>query len=77
MPALILSIGRLVIVYMPLALVGSYLYGYVGVFAATALANILVGIFAVYWYQKVMTRLRRQIEQEIVGNVFSSGSLHN
>ena len=77
MPALILSIGRLLIVYVPLALVGSYLYGYVGVFAATALANILVGVFAVYWYQKVMTRSRRQIEQEIAGNVFSSGSLHN
>jgi Na+-driven multidrug efflux pump len=77
MPALILSIARLLIVYVPLALVGSYLYGYVGVFAATALANILVGVFAVYWHQKVMARSRRHFEQENAGNVPTSGSLYN
>jgi putative MATE family efflux protein len=53
-PALILSISRLVIVYVPLAFLGSYLYGYAGIFAATAIANIMVGLFAIYWYQRVM-----------------------
>ncbi len=74
-PALILSISRLVIVYVPLAFIGSYLYGYVGIFAATALANILVGIVAVYWYQRVMQRARNLLESPANEIAPSSGLL--
>ncbi len=56
MPALFLSVARLLIVYIPLALVGSYFFGYVGVFAATAFTNVVVGIVAVMWNRRTLNR---------------------
>lgn len=55
-PALAISIARLFIVYIPMALVASAMFGYVGVFAATAATNVIVGTTAVFWNRKVLTR---------------------
>ena len=48
-PPLVLSLLRLVVVLIPLALIGRALAGYSGVFVATAIANIVVGILALVW----------------------------
>lgn len=48
-PPLVLSLLRLVVVLIPLALIGRALAGYAGVFVATAVANIAVGILALSW----------------------------
>jgi putative MATE family efflux protein len=61
MPALFLSVARLLIVYIPLALLGSHFFGYIGVFAATAITNVLVGIVAVVWNRRTLSR-----EQELL-----------
>ncbi len=56
MPALFLSATRLLVVYIPMALVASHFFGYVGIFAATAITNILVGIVAVLWNRQTLRR---------------------
>lgn len=64
LPALFLSVTRLVIVYIPMALVASHYFGYVGVFAATAVTNVLVGIIAVAWNRTTLAREQKLIELE-------------
>lgn len=48
-PPLVLAISRMIVVYIPMAIVGGYLFGYAGIFAATALANVINGVAAAYW----------------------------
>ena len=55
-PSLVISIMRALAVYIPLALVGDYLYGYVGIFAATAVTNVLVGWLAWRWNRGYVRR---------------------
>lgn len=56
MPALVLSLGRMAAVYAPLALVGDRLFGYQGVFAAAAVANLLIGALSAYWIKRHLRR---------------------
>lgn len=49
MPALVISLLRSLIIYVPLALLGDHLWGYTGIFAATALTNVALGIVAWHW----------------------------
>ena len=51
-PALALSIARLVLIYLPLALIASYYFAYLGIFAAIALANVIAGLAAAAWFRK-------------------------
>ncbi len=54
MPNLIMSIMRMVIVYIPLAMLGDYIWGYPGIFAATALANFVMGTVAWRWNKSML-----------------------
>lgn len=63
MPALFLSVARLLIVYIPLALLGSHFFGYIGVFAATAITNVLVGIVAVVWNRRTLSREQQLLSE--------------
>jgi putative MATE family efflux protein len=56
MPALVLSLLRMVAIYIPLAFAGDYLLGYRGVYAAAGLANVLIGVLALLWLRKVMAK---------------------
>ena len=47
--ALGMSLFRLLILYIPLAYLGSQLFGIFGIFGATCLSNVLVGLWA--WFQ--------------------------
>lgn len=60
MPPLIISINRMLVVYVPMALLGDYLWGYVGIFIATSASTILMGAVAWYWNRLV-------IDKEIAG----------
>jgi Na+-driven multidrug efflux pump len=55
MPSLWLSVGRMFIVYVPLAMIADHWLGYTGIFAANALANLMIGIAAFVWLRKVST----------------------
>ncbi|MBV1878291.1 MAG: MATE family efflux transporter [Pseudomonadales bacterium] len=64
-PALFLSIARLLVVYIPLAMLASHFYGYIGVFVATAATNVLMGVVAVLWSTII---IRRQRDQRIAAS---------
>jgi len=49
MPAVWISVARILVLYVPLAIIGGQLYGVVGIFAAYAIANIFSGIGAYIW----------------------------
>ena len=49
MPALTIAMLRTFVFYIPLSIAGNALWGYVGIFAATALTNVVVGAVAWYW----------------------------
>jgi Na+-driven multidrug efflux pump len=56
-PPLVLSIARLVVVYIPAAIIAARLFGYVGVYVATAVVTVLFGILGRYWNQATIRRL--------------------
>ena len=56
LPPLTISFARSIAFYVPLAILGDYLWGYVGIFLATALSNVLLGILAWYWNRVVVKR---------------------
>ncbi len=49
MPAVMVSLSRMVVIYVPLALVGDRMFGIAGIFGAYAIANVVSGIFAYAW----------------------------
>ena len=51
-PSTILSFTRMFLAYVPLAMLLNDLYGYAGIFAATALSNILMGGAGYWWFQR-------------------------
>ena len=55
-PPTVLSILRSIVVYVPLAIVLDSYFGYAGIFAAIALANILFGIAAFLWGRSMLNR---------------------
>ena len=49
MPGVVISVTRILALYVPLAMAGMYFYGVAGIFAAYAAANILSGILGYFW----------------------------
>lgn len=56
LPSTALSFLRMFIIYLPLATILNHLYGFQGIFIATLISNITLGIAAWWWFK---TRLRR------------------
>ena len=63
MPAMIISISRTLIIYVPMAYFLASLFGIRGVFIAQVLANILAGIVGVIWYRLIFRQLSTSQEQ--------------
>jgi len=57
MPAVYISVIRMTVLYLPLAVVGRHLFGIAGIFAAYALANVLTGALSYMWARKVTRKL--------------------
>ncbi|HTO57092.1 MAG TPA: MATE family efflux transporter, partial [Pseudomonadales bacterium] len=53
-PPLVLSLLRLLVLLIPLALIGRDIAGYRGVFAATTITSIIVGILAWTWNDRTV-----------------------
>ena len=53
LPPTILSIARTVVVYIPLAFLFDHFWGYMGIFVALLVSNLLFGIVA-WWWGRVM-----------------------
>ncbi|MGV2827403.1 MATE family efflux transporter [Myxosarcina sp. GI1(2024)] len=56
LPTVVLTVARMLIIYVPLAYLGSRLFGVVGIFGAACLANAVVGIVAYLWNQRICDR---------------------
>ena len=48
-PAVVISVGRMMALYVPMAFLLGYFYGIAGIFIAYGLANVLSGIVAYFW----------------------------
>ncbi|MGK7933277.1 MAG: MATE family efflux transporter [Microcystaceae cyanobacterium] len=55
LPSMMINFSRMILVYVPLAYLGSYLWGIIGVFSATLIANVGVGIVAYLLIQRQTT----------------------
>lgn len=55
-PAMAISAGRVLYIYLPLAWVGQQVWGMKGIFIATALANIVLGLWAWLWLKRHIHR---------------------
>jgi len=60
MPAVGISLGRIVVLYLPLAIIGMQLMGAEGIFGAYAIANVVSGIIAYAWVKRTIRRHGRQ-----------------
>jgi putative MATE family efflux protein len=56
MPAVGISVGRIVALYMPMAMLGGYFFDELGIFAAYPVANIISGIVAYEWAKRTVRR---------------------
>jgi putative MATE family efflux protein len=52
MPAVYVSIARMLLLYLPLAIVGRQWFGIAGIFGAYAIANVLSGLLSYFWARK-------------------------
>jgi Na+-driven multidrug efflux pump len=57
MPAVYISATRMMLLYLPLAIVGRALFGIAGIFAAYAAANILSGLLSYLWARRTAHNL--------------------
>jgi Na+-driven multidrug efflux pump len=56
MPAVGISLGRIVVLYLPLAFIGMLFFETKGIFVAAAIANIVSGILAYAWAKRTVRR---------------------
>ena len=56
MPSFVISMLRMVVVQIPLAVVFDFFFGYRGVFAAIAVSNVLVGLLGYVWARRELNR---------------------
>jgi putative MATE family efflux protein len=54
LPPLVISINQTLLVYIPLAILGDYLWGYTGIFIAMTVTTILLGAVSWYWLNHVI-----------------------
>ncbi len=57
MPGVMVSVMRILVMYLPIALIAAQFFEVVGIFAAYAVANILTGILAYIWARATVRRL--------------------
>jgi Na+-driven multidrug efflux pump len=57
MPGVWISVGRILVLYVPMAYFGQQFFGLAGIFAAYALANIVSGVGAYIWARQSAHKL--------------------
>jgi len=58
LPSLILNVVRVVVIYVPLAFLGDRLFGYRGVFGASAVATVLIAAASYVWIRRILAGSR-------------------
>jgi putative MATE family efflux protein len=57
MPAVYISTARMIVLYLPLALIGRHWFGIAGIFGAYAIANLLSGLLSYVWARQTAHNL--------------------
>ena len=57
LPGVVISVTRIIVLYVPLAFLGKALYGVAGIFAAYAVANVISGLLGYIWAKRNAHRL--------------------
>ncbi len=65
-PNLVMSLARMALVYIPLAMLGNALFGYPGIYIATGSANVIMGIVAWRWNRSVLARDAARLRGAVV-----------
>ncbi|NET27488.1 MATE family efflux transporter [Okeania sp. SIO1I7] len=68
LPSVVMTMTRMLFLYVPLAYLGSWLFGVNGIFVAACFANLAVGIGAYIWNQKTCS-LKMTAQQQRVENI--------
>lgn len=68
LPSVMMTMTRMLFLYVPLAYLGSWLFGVDGIFAAACFANLAVGIGAYIWNRKTCT-FKMTTQPETVENI--------
>ena len=63
-PAAILALVRMFALYIPLALLGSRIFGLRGIFAAASAANLVIGAVSFSWIRKMINSMIISNEHE-------------
>lgn len=58
MPAVHISVSRMAVIYVPIAIIANRFFEEVGIFAAYAIANIVAGVVAYLWVNAAVSVLR-------------------
>ncbi len=56
LPTTVLALLRMIVVYIPLAMLFDHYWGYIGIFIATGVANVTMGCVAFYWSRRTLAR---------------------
>ena len=64
-PPLVISALQMLVIYVPLALIGDLLWGYVGIYIALAVTSVLMGGLGFFWINSV---IRAQLRKELVAS---------
>ncbi len=54
MPGVVVSLMRIIVLYVPLAFVGAHYFDVTGIFVAYSVANIVTGFYAFVWAERVV-----------------------
>jgi MATE family, multidrug efflux pump len=57
MPAVYISVGRMIVLYLPIAFAAQEFFGVAGIFAAYAIANLVTGLLGYIWAQRTAHNL--------------------
>lgn len=61
LPPLVLSLLRLLVFYIPLALLARHWFGHVGIFAAAAFTNVVLGLWGREWNRRTVILQRQRL----------------
>lgn len=61
-PAVILSSARVLFILIPLAWLGNYWLGFLGVFIAMSVTNVVVGVWSYFWVRLTINQLSARAE---------------
>jgi len=70
-PGFTVSFMRVIAVYLPIAFIGKYFWGLQGLFVATCITNLVVGLFALFWLKRILARMANEVRPLVQANPVS------